>query len=99
LYNNVARLLATWPDASLRNGPRAVELAQRAVQLSGGREPLFIATLGAAYAEAGRFPEAIAAAGSALELARLQGNAGLFNAVQAQIALYKSGLPYHQQLR
>ena len=55
----MAWLLATSPEASLRDGARAVELAQRAVRLTGGREPDALDTLAAAYAEAGRFAEAV----------------------------------------
>ena len=68
--NNVAWWLATNPNASIRNGPEAVELAQRAVRLSGGRQPAILSTLAAAYAEAGRFSEAVETAQQALDLAR-----------------------------
>src|SRR5438067_1056504 len=60
--NNVAWVLATSPDASIRDGSRAVKLAQEAVDLSGGKEPQFLRTLAAAYAEDNRFGEAISAA-------------------------------------
>ena len=56
---DVAWLLATNPNASFRNGAEAVALAKRAVELSGGSEPMFLDTVAAAYAEAGRFPEAL----------------------------------------
>ena len=59
LLNDTAWVLATNPNASIRNATEAVELAQRAVQLSDGREPAVLGTLAAAYAEAGRFPEAV----------------------------------------
>ena len=59
LLNDTAWVLATNPNASIRNGAEAIELAQRAVQLSDGREPAVLGTLAAAYAEAGRFPEAV----------------------------------------
>ena len=54
-YNSLARLLATTPDARLRDGPRAVRLAEKAVSLrddAWNRD-----TLAVAYAEAGRFDE------------------------------------------
>ncbi len=57
--NDTARLLATNPNASIRNGPQAVEFAERAAQLSDRRDPTILDTLAAAYAEAGRFPEAV----------------------------------------
>ena len=72
--NNLAWMLATCPDASLRNGPKAVELAQRAVQLSAGMSPQILDTLAAAYAEAGQFPEAIKTARQALDLSVAQNN-------------------------
>ena len=59
LLNDAAWTLATNPNASLRNGAEAVELAQRAVKLSGGQDPAILATLAAAYAEAGRFSDAV----------------------------------------
>ena len=69
---NLAWLLATCREASVRNGAGAVELAQRANQLSGGQDAMILRTLAAAYAEAGRFAEAITTAQRALELATAQ---------------------------
>jgi Flp pilus assembly protein TadD len=91
--NNLAMLLATGPDASLRNGGRAVELAQHANQLTGGRNPLVLGTLAAAYAETGRFAEASATARTALGLASRRPNRQLAEALQAQLRRYESGLP------
>ena len=62
LLNDTAWILATSPHTSVRNGPEAVALAERAWTLCGGREPAILGTLAAAYAEAGRFPEAVATA-------------------------------------
>ena len=59
LLNDTAWILATNPNASVRDGAEAVELAQRAVKLSGGQEPAILDTLAAAYAEAGRFADAV----------------------------------------
>ena len=67
--NNLAWVLATAPQASLRNGPQAVALAQQANQLAGAENPIVLRTLAAAYAETGRFPEAVATAQRALQLA------------------------------
>ena len=60
--DSLAWVLATSPDASVRDGVQAVALAARAERISGGRNPGFVATLAAAYAEVGRFPEAVATA-------------------------------------
>jgi tetratricopeptide (TPR) repeat protein len=95
--NNLAWLLATCPDNSLRNGNKAVELAQQAVQLSGGKSPEILDTLAAAYAEAGRFPEAIETARQALDLSTAQNNKPLAEAIQNQLKLFKTHSPYHEK--
>ena len=93
---SLAWVLATCPQASLRNGKRAVELAQRANQLTGDGNPVVLGTLAAAYAEAGRFPEAVATAQRALQLAGTQSNTALADALRSQLKLYQAGLPFHQ---
>jgi Flp pilus assembly protein TadD len=97
LCNNVAKVLATSSDASLRDGRTAVELALRAEQLSGGREPMFIATLAAAYAECGQFSAAVSTAQRALDLAARQNNPGLAEFLRRQIVLYQAGQPFHER--
>src|SRR4029077_16771167 len=54
--NKLARVLSASPDDSIRNGERALALAQEAVQLSGGTSPDFLETLSVAQANLGRFP-------------------------------------------
>ena len=90
---NLAWILATSPDASTRNGARAVELAERVAQHAGHPNAIVLRTLAAAYAEAGRFPDAINAAEAASELAKAQGNAGLAEDLQRAISNYQNGLP------
>jgi len=60
--NNLAWILATNPDPQLRDGPRAVRLAEHAGTITGYKLPFVLGTLAAAYAEAGRFNEAIGSA-------------------------------------
>ena len=91
--NNMAWVLATWPEAQIRDGQKAVELATSADSSTGGKRPIVTATLAAAYAEAGRFPEAVLAAERAARLAADQGNIELANSIREQIELYKSGIP------
>jgi tetratricopeptide (TPR) repeat protein len=91
---NMAWVLATWPEARIRDGTKAVELAERANQLTESRNPIIGATLAAAYAETGRFPDAIRTAEAALQLAADSGNVALTELIRAQIELYRSGLPY-----
>ena len=66
--NRLAWVLATAPAGRGRNGAEAVELAERAAQLAGGRQASVLRTLAAAYAAAGRYPDAVKAAGDALAL-------------------------------
>ena len=97
--NHLAWVLATCPEASVRNGAEAVELAQRAVQLSDGREPAVLGTLAAAYAEAGRFPEAVQTARKALELATQQNKQALAESLKAKIPLYEAGTAFREPQR
>jgi Flp pilus assembly protein TadD len=94
ILNSFAWVLATSPDASVRNGAKAVDLAQRAARLSGARNPWILGTLAAADAEAGQFPEAVATARQALELASPQANTSLVRLLQTQIKLYQAGSPF-----
>ena len=94
--NNLAWLLAAGPDGELRNGAEAVRLAQRACELTHYGEPLFLATLAAAYAEAGRFPEAVTMADKAEQLATTAGSKELAGKIQQLLELYRAGKPYHE---
>jgi len=94
LLNETAWLLATCPDDRVRNGSEAVDLAGRAVQLTGAQEPLVLGTLAAAYAEASRFDEAVEAARDAVELAVRQKKRELAESLRAKLALYQSKKPY-----
>src|ERR1700732_4553372 len=67
--SNLAWLLATCSDPSLRDGSEAVLFAERARRLSGGNRPVILRILAAAYAENGRFADAIRVAEHALQVA------------------------------
>ena len=90
---NIAWVLATASDASIRNGIKAVEFAQQAVELSDGKDPNFLRTLAAAYAESGRFSEAITTAKQAIMIARMQGKAGLAHVLNGDVELYRANVP------
>ena len=85
--------LSTDPDPALRNGNLAVEYAEHASRLRGGRTPAVLDALAAAYAEAGRFPDAVQAARSALDLALQQNNSPIADALRSKIAQYEAGHP------
>jgi tetratricopeptide (TPR) repeat protein len=94
--NNLAWVLATYPDATIRNGNRAVELAEKAAALPGGQDPTVLRTLAAAYAEAGQFLKAIETAERASTLARMRQNPSLAETLQNEIALYRANTPHHE---
>ena len=96
VLSSIAWMRATNSSVLLRNGAEAVDLAQRAVQLSGGRDPTILGTLAAAYAEAGRFPDAVETAQQALALASGPKSASLAVSLRARLKLYQSGFPYHE---
>ena len=93
--NGLAWLLATLssPDG---DPPRAVALAQRACDLTHHQVPGYVDTLATAYAAAGRFPDAIAAAQNALALAQSTGQSQLAAEIQSRLTLYRAGRPFTQ---
>jgi tetratricopeptide (TPR) repeat protein len=94
--NNLAWLLATSSDASIRDGDRAMKLADEAVRLSHSKDPNYLRTLAAACAESGRFTEAQETARRALRAAEVLDNRALINTLRDEIALYELGLPFHK---
>lgn len=90
---NLAWVLATSPDASLRDGAKAIELARKVLEHAGHANVIVLRTLAAGYAESGRFSEAIEAAQQALQLAIAQGNTALTEDLQLNIANYRRSLP------
>jgi protein O-mannosyl-transferase len=96
VQNNLAWLLATCLEASLRDGGEAVQLAQRANELAGGRNPAILRTLAAAYAETGRFYDAKRSAKAAIELVQAARQQDLANMLNAELKRYEAGLPVHE---
>jgi len=94
--NNLAWLLATAPDPNLRDGARALRLAQRACELTGYENADYLDTSGVAYAEAGLFDEAIRCAEKAIDLAIRTERQELADKIRRRVALYQSGRPFHQ---
>ena len=98
LHNSLAWLLATCPLDSLRNGAEAVDQARRAVALCRRQNAGTLDTLAAAYAEAGRFPDAVATARDALKLAAGQDGPELAASISGRIVLYEAGKPYRERV-
>ncbi|PYJ07086.1 MAG: hypothetical protein DME25_04695 [Verrucomicrobia bacterium] len=96
--NNLAWILATCPDDSVRAGIEAVRLAEKACQLTGYMDARPLGTLAAAYAEAGRFTEAVATAQKAVEAAAAAaaGDPRLAAANRQLLRWFQAGKPWRQ---
>jgi protein O-mannosyl-transferase len=95
--NNLAWILATSPDDSIRNGTEATKCAERACNLTAFKQTGMIGTLAAAYAEAGRFPEAVSTAETAVRLATANGEMHIADINNQLLPLYRAGMPYHER--
>jgi hypothetical protein len=98
VLNNLAWTLATDSNAGLRDGGEAVRLAEQACELTHYQKTICIGTLAAAYAEAGRFDNAILTAEKACALASAAGDQGLLKKNQELLALYQKRQPYHEMV-
>jgi protein O-mannosyl-transferase len=94
--SSLAWILATDPSPEFRNGPEAVPMAERACELSGRRNPLILQTLAAAYAEAGRFDEAVATVQTAREIALAAGQQEKAAKCQNLLDRFKSRQPLRE---
>ncbi len=88
---NLAWVFANYPDASIRNGPKAVEVAERANGLTGGTNPLVLRTLAAAYASTQNFNNALETSRRALQLAEEQNNPEAAEAIRREMSFYETG--------
>ena len=94
--NNLAWLLATSSDGSIRDGERAIELAEQAAQLSSRKDANHLRTLAAAYAEVGRFSDAVTVAQQATALATMQGKTDVVNRLKKDLVLYQERVPLRE---
>jgi len=89
--NNLAWVLATCPDASIRDGRKALELARQACVIGAWTNSYEVGTLAAACAETGDFKEAIKWEKKSMELGL---PAKELPKAQERLALYQQGKPY-----
>jgi hypothetical protein len=94
--SSLAWMRATAADPHLRKSDEAVRLAERACQLTQNQDAALVGILAAAYAEAGRFSDAIVLAEKAHAQAVAQGQKDVAARTEELLKLYKSGQPYHQ---
>jgi tetratricopeptide (TPR) repeat protein len=96
--NNLAMFRASCKQPEFRNGSEAVQLAEAACRLSGRRNPSFLGTLAAAYAEAGRFADAVKTMQEALALAKASGATELESIQTQMLQQFRAGRPYRGEL-
>jgi tetratricopeptide (TPR) repeat protein len=94
VLNNLAWILATSENETIRNADEAVLLAERACKVVDYKKATMLDTLAAAYAAAGRFPEAVATAQKALELAHASKDKQMADIINRSLQLYKARKPY-----
>lgn len=89
--NNLAWVLSTTTDETLRDGKAAIPSAEHAAELTERKQPVILMTLAAAYAAAGRFDDAISTAETARQLAEASNNQALANTLSTHLTAYRSG--------
>jgi tetratricopeptide (TPR) repeat protein len=92
-HNARAWLLATCPDATYRDGAKAIESAKKACELTESKQAMFLDTLAAAFAETGEFESAVKWQSKAIELAPSPEDKRDF---QARLRRYEDKKPYRQ---
>jgi tetratricopeptide (TPR) repeat protein len=97
MLDELAWLLATYPDSRSRDGTEAVRLAEHACDLTERKIPALLDTLAAAYAEAGDFPRAIAAAEEALNRARSSDDNDAVKLSENILASLRENAPYREE--
>jgi len=97
LLNELAWIFATHPDAAVRNGAEAVRQSEKACALTTRTRPEYLVTLAAAYAEAGKFAEAISTAGNALTLARSLGETKTIVLAENLLTAFQANQPYREE--
>ena len=93
LENQLAWVLATTTQLSVRDGTRAVKLATEASNANAG-DPVKLRTLAASYAAAGQYPSAVKTARQALDVAESKGDFALADTLRRELAIYHAGHPY-----
>ncbi len=94
LLNRLAWLLATSPEDSIRNGPRAVALAEKSVAITKRQDTMSLETLSAAYAEVGRFDDALTTGREALGIAERQNHEAVATDLARRLQLFEMRQKY-----
>ena len=90
---SLAQILAAHPDSRLRDGAEAIRVILPACEKTGHKAPELLDTLAAAYAQAGQFPQALATATKALQLARQRSKTRLAARIRYRLQFYQRARP------
>ncbi len=96
IYNNLSWVLATSPNDSVRDGERAVELGEKAAELSEFKEAHILSTLAAAFAETGNFEKAIEWSSKAVELGREEEHEQI-DQLELELESYREKKPWREK--
>jgi len=94
--NQLAWLLATAPGKELRGGPEAVTVAETVCKATNRDNPAYLDTLAVAYAEVGRFADAVRTAEAALALAEKKNDSEVAAEARKHLELFKQGQAFHE---
>jgi cytochrome c-type biogenesis protein CcmH/NrfG len=94
--NNLAMLYATHSDPQFRNGPAAVRLAEEACRIKDYEDPATLDTLSCAYAEVGRFKDAVRLAQAAIEQARERDEVEVIPEIDRHLRSFEAGKPWRE---
>ena len=93
-YNNLAWMRATCPESDFREGESAVKLATKACELSRWESRFALSTLAAAYAESGKFQEAVRWQKKAIELGA--DDEDFVDRSSKRLSLFEKGKPFRE---
>jgi tetratricopeptide (TPR) repeat protein len=99
VMGDLSWLLATSPDADVRDPATALRLAQKANKLTNYSHPEVLFTLATAYAAEGKFSDAVEIAEKAIDLAEAANRKELAGLIRKYLQLYKAGQPYYLEAR
>jgi tetratricopeptide (TPR) repeat protein len=96
-HNSLAHLLSTCPEAKIRNGDKALEEANKANELSGWRNGAYLDTLASAYAELGKFDEAVKYQEKAFADPYFAKEKDKADKARKRLQLYRDKKPYREE--
>jgi tetratricopeptide (TPR) repeat protein len=94
--NTLAWTLATHADATMRNGEEAVKFGTRAVTVTRGNDAGLLDTLGAAYAEDGKFPNAVYAVQRAIQRAKATADTNSIPEFESHLKSFQAQKPWRE---